>query len=305
MKIKNLSFYFFLLFSTVVNAQFSTENIVSSTINPIDIHLADLDNDGDMDIISINLEIISSTSAISDLVWFENTGGGTFSTEKPIATHNGSLDDIYAADLDADEDIDIIVSMSCSSPIDFCDEIVWFENTGIGSGIFSTPIVIYDKADAPRDIYVTDIIKDNRNDVLFIEEQRGRIGLCLNNGNGASFTTDFVYETDAIDNFNGLALEVADLDGDGEKDIISASYGDDRILWFRNLGGGDFSTLNIIQDQSEITSEIHIADLDGNGKVDDILFSSFLRNSIDGKLGWYKNDGSGVFQKTFCQPKML
>jgi hypothetical protein len=40
----------------------------------------------------------------------------------------------------------------------------------------------------------------------------------------------------------------ADIDGDGDKDILDASSGDDEIGWYENLDGfGSFSTRHLIK----------------------------------------------------------
>ncbi len=37
-----------------------------------------------------------------------------------------------------------------------------------------------------------------------------------------------------------------DLDEDGDIDVLSASRYDDKIAWYENLGGGNFSNQNIL-----------------------------------------------------------
>jgi hypothetical protein len=48
-------------------------------------------------------------------------------------------------------------------------------------------------------------------------------------------------------NANGASSVYAiDLDGDGDNDILSASYLDDKITWYINNGNGSFSSEQII-----------------------------------------------------------
>ena len=44
-----------------------------------------------------------------------------------------------------------------------------------------------------------------------------------------------------LDALGGHWVETADLDGDGDLDVLSASEADDKVAWYENLGGGAFS----------------------------------------------------------------
>ncbi len=83
---------------------------------------------------------------------------------------------------------------------------------------------------------------------------------------------------------------VADLDGDGDKDIISGADNESKIVWFENLGGGNFSELKILVE--EVYSEISIdcGDIDNDGDIDIASTSS-----SNGVVEWHENDGTGTF----------
>ena len=83
---------------------------------------------------------------------------------------------------------------------------------------------------------------------------------------------------------------VADLDGDGDLDVLSASRGDSKIAWYENDGSGNFSSQQVITQSASDARSVHTADLDGDGDQD-VLSASFR----DDKIAWYENDGSGVF----------
>ncbi len=88
----------------------------------------------------------------------------------------------------------------------------------------------------------------------------------------------------------------ADLDGDGDTDVLSASKDDNKIAWYENDGSGNFST-----PEHEISTwavgahSVLAADLDGDGHTD-VLSGSFGDNTI----AWYQNDGHGIF--SFAAP---
>jgi hypothetical protein len=82
----------------------------------------------------------------------------------------------------------------------------------------------------------------------------------------------------------------SDLDGDGDQDVISATYDDDKIAWYENDGNGGYSIQNVISDQCNGAICTFSYDLDGDGDQD-VLSASFL----DNKVAWYENNGYGDF----------
>ena len=86
------------------------------------------------------------------------------------------------------------------------------------------------------------------------------------------------------------AVAAADLDGDGDTDVISASKYDNTVLWYENDGSADFATHTITNVADNPTS-IETGDLDGDGDTDVLLACSGSDTIV-----WYENDGSGQFE---------
>merc|ERR1712146_445914 len=86
------------------------------------------------------------------------------------------------------------------------------------------------------------------------------------------------------------SVHAADLDGDGDLDILSASLHDDEIAWYRNNGAGTFSDQIIISTDADAAFSAYAADLDGDGDLD--ILSASLN---DDKIAWYRNNGHGTF----------
>ena len=86
----------------------------------------------------------------------------------------------------------------------------------------------------------------------------------------------------------------ADIDNDGDLDIISASYEDDKIAWYENNGAADpsFSATTISTCADGATS-VFVADIDNDGDLD--IISSSNR---DDKIAWYENNGAAIL--IFC-----
>ena len=90
--------------------------------------------------------------------------------------------------------------------------------------------------------------------------------------------------------------EAADLDGDGDLDVISRSSDDDKIAWYENIDGlGTFGPQRVIAQDLDIPGTPFAADLDGDGDLD--LLRRIIEHTygVD-TIGWYENtDGLGTF----------
>jgi hypothetical protein len=81
-----------------------------------------------------------------------------------------------------------------------------------------------------------------------------------------------------------------DLDGDGDNDVLSASWEDDKIAWYRNDGSGHFSSAQIISTTANGANSVYAIDLDDDGD-NDVLSTSWISN----ETVWYINNGNGNF----------
>ena len=80
----------------------------------------------------------------------------------------------------------------------------------------------------------------------------------------------------------------ADIDNDGDLDVLSASTNDDKIVWYENDGAADPSfTANTITTSADGARSVFAADIDGDGDLDVVSASN-----IDNKIAWYENNGA-------------
>lgn len=87
-----------------------------------------------------------------------------------------------------------------------------------------------------------------------------------------------------------ISMDTADLDGDGDLDVVYAGSSNNTVVWCRNRGDGTFDRALPITTGALGVSDIQAVDLDGDGDVD-ILTAGFFNQ----QLAWHKNLGGGVF----------
>ncbi len=277
---------------------FGTAQTVSSATLDYPRHLgvADFDRDGDLDILAASLNN-------NKLTWWENDGTETF--EGHII--NSSLDRLFmtsAADVDGDGDMDVLAISEND------DKVTWFENLD-GRGGFGNPAtngqLITSYPDGGRYAIAADMDGDSDLDVLRCAHLNDKIAWYEN---GNAWDEHVITEDpDGPDPSQGesdcpMSAIAVDFDGDGDLDVLAASYDDDKIAWYQNDGSGGFGGQILISNQMNGAYIVRAGDIDGDGDSD-VVATAFLGDQIT----WYENlDGEGNFgtsgsnQKVICSP---
>ena len=111
------------------------------------------------------------------------------------------------------------------------------------------------------------------------------------------FSTDKIawYENDGNQNFteqiisttaNGAtSVFAADVDGDGDMDVLSASQFDNKIAWYENNGSQNF-TEQIISTSTDGARSVFAADVDGDGDTDVLTASS---DNYTSRIAWFEH----------------
>lgn len=201
-----------------------------------------------------------------------------------------------AVDIDGDGDVDLV----SASP----QGIAWHQNED-GRGRFGPPQIITPEfavvegsgngRGGPKTlIHLVDIDGDGDMDLLWDREQA--IVWFENQDGRGNFGQQLAVMTSAgepIATGRGI-LSTADLDGDGDVDLIYEYYAGQesaRVVWYRNLDGkGLFGpSVSVGTDDEHPRGPIYTADMDGDGDVD-------VLSSCEAQSAWAENlDGNGAF----------
>lgn len=106
----------------------------------------------------------------------------------------------------------------------------------------------------------------------------------------AAFSQYGVYHVIAARAHEPQSMFTADLDEDGDLDILIASADDNKIVWLENINDGVFAAQKVISDNAISAWYVYADDLDGDGDMD-VLSAS----GVDSKIAWYENYGGGNF----------
>jgi hypothetical protein len=252
---------------------FGIQQIITSNANSArGVHSADLDGDGDLDVLS--------ASALDDTIaWYENTDGqGSFGAQQIISTDADEAISVYTSDIDNDGDIDVLSASTRD------DKIAWYENTD-GLGNFSSQKIITTNADGAKYVFAVDIDGDGDSDVLSASAFDNKIAWYENTDGQGNFGSQQIISTTT--EFAKFVYS-ADLDNDGDTDVLAAAFGENKVTWFENTDGlGNFGTEQIITTETINPNSVFATDLNGDDSVD-VLYAS----QTDNKIAWQENMGT-------------
>ncbi|WP_055443373.1 T9SS type A sorting domain-containing protein [Lacinutrix himadriensis] len=247
---------------------FGPSQLIGATqYNADSISSIDFDNDGDLDLITVD------GSVSGTIIWYENQNGlGDFADGINFGTGGVFMD---VSDINNDGFMDIIVSGG------YNHSSIYHINNGTG-GFSSFVNFLNTYSEGTTNIYATDLDGDGDLDVVKYSEQYETISWHVYLDGQPDYGSEKVILTNVDTPKEVIAF---DIDGDGDEDILSRSL--NNLAWFENTdGNGLFGNIRFIS--SDYCFFMFPTDVDNDGDKD-------LLCSYGSRFFWIEYTGSQNF----------
>lgn len=256
-----------MLYTNDGNESFSATTI-SASGSYRSVQAVDLDGDADLDIIA---------AGGSEVQWWQNNGSNSFT--KTVLGILGGAYSVHFGDIDKDGDMDVLAAYLTGQ------EVVWYENDNNSF----TEITIDDSftSDDPYSTYLADMDNDEDLDVVIAMFDSNTVYWYENQN------LTFVRRTTGITVTKAQHVYAADVNGDGNTDIVTYGDGADLTLLVSDgnpAGGNDYPEFTKVQVNTGDTggAAVYVADMDNDGILDILSGAGVQLSLSDGKLAWYK-----------------
>jgi uncharacterized membrane protein len=227
--------------------------------------VADVNRDGKLDIVVTNAcadeNCFLPYATVGVLL---GNGDGTF---QPAVTYSlGQTNAVVVADLNRDGKPDIVV---------VGDKVAVL--LGNGDGTFQSPVTYNSGAEVGHSVAVADVNGDGKPDLLLGSICRfspytctDLVGVMLGNGDGTlqpvvTYNSDDIYES---------SVAVADVNGDGKPDLLTANSNSGTAGVLLGNGDGTFQTVVTYDTGGDRAYSITAGDVNGDGKSDLVVGTS-------------------------------
>ena len=254
-------------------------------------------------------DVVSATQSDNKVAWYRNHAGGDFrwsaaspeANRKVISTEGIAPSGIAAGDLDGDGIADLAVTSFNDNTL------AWFKGAISGTGAVSfTRHVISTSQPGAYAVVIADMNRDQRPDIVCAAPQADRIAYFRNMTASPGAAEPF-FGPEQIISGEAAGVEsiiVADVNRDGNPDIVSALLLDDKIVWNSGSapdenGGITFGPQMLVS--SEVSGPVAAAAADFNG---DAIIDIASLSQNDSKVAVYFN-GAEIRDETTLAPVLL
>ena len=273
-----------------------------ANISPIDndlqeinyINAADLDDDGDLEVIAT----VKDGNFWGIKIYQNLDGLGNFNVPPTATGTPEKITKVETVDLDNDGDLDLVYGIFG----DFGQSGKVYFSVNQGNLNFGFPQLVRNTRQRITDIDTGDFNQDGLTDLAvysFAEGGGASFSIYQNNGIGNDWTTNSVTNNPSNTFFHTSTTSVNDLDGDDDLDLIlSVTRNQLDIRWFENSEPlGDFPTEQEVTNSNDVCYFVTSGDIDDDGDID-IISAVDLSSSITWEVALYENiDGQGTFSE--------
>jgi hypothetical protein len=261
--------------------------------------VADVNGDGRPDLIVANT--CTNSNCDGSVGVLLGSGNGTFQTAVTYSSGGGVAVTVAVADVNGDGKLDLIVGNLCNNRnCSGSSESGVGVLLGNGDGTFQAALTSPSGGTPIRSVVVADVNRDGRPDLVVLNAcasfaecsnplHNGRVGVLLGNGYGG-------FGLLPSHNSGGrlpTSIAVADLNGDGNLDVVVANYFSDTLGVLLGRSDGTFKT--VVTYSAFSAYSVAIADVDGDGKPD-VVVASTSSGSGDGTVGVLLGNGNGTLR---------
>jgi hypothetical protein len=256
----------------------STRIIIdSAATRNSDIEVADLDNDGDMD-----LATTSRHDSNGGVRWYNNTDSNGTAFVKHIIAPLNWAEDVLIVDLDKDGDNDTVATNS------YYDDVVWYENRENGTNWSAQKIISNNGLVDGASLAAADINEDNRTDIIGLGQWLRWFEAPANLANA---WTPHSIANPGISFYHGEVV-VADMgyygnEPDGHLDLAMVTTQSNSVRWYENnpANPGSTWTSHIVNPNHNDARCIRAIDIGGK-PYPDLIVAAYTGTNDD--LVWYE-----------------
>lgn len=249
------------------------------------IQTADLDGDGDLD--------ITAADALpnNSLYWFENDGSGTFSKHLIQKNDPERLERHAIGDVDGDGWPDVVIVKNLFG------DVLWFRNSGTSKDgqLWKRHEITKGKLKGAYDVALADFDGDGDLDVAASSWRLSNNFVWFEN-DGSPADGKWTMRLIEADVAETRMIRAADIDGDGDADLVGAAREEPVICWYENSGDPAKTgwKKHIIDGDSVQPIHGEPVDFDQDGDIDLVmaLGMGFSGDPDAEQLAWYENDGT-------------
>lgn len=250
------------VFRDVTSTNFPEDNADSR-----DVAVGDVNGDGHLDIVFAN--------RFGPNRLFLNDGSGVFgdAPSADFSSGGGNTRGVALEDVNNDGNLDIVFAVK-----DARNRLLLNDGFGTFSDVTETNLPY--EYDNSRGIACGDVNGDGYLDIVFANRlsNQGQSKIYLNDGSGVFTDVTTTHLPKA--NHWSTDVALADLDGDGDLDVVFANFNEQSIIYLNNGSGvfEDIASTQLPLDKQQSLS-VALGDVDNDGDLD-IIFANADQNSL-------------------------